>query len=453
MRTNGKSILDSGIGTLLGCAAAVMLCGAMGCGDDDGNQGPATGGTSGTGGAAATGGSGETGGSPSTGGTTNGTGGQNEGGAAGSPTACTVTPGQEYDATDFTTNTGAGTDIDTLLTAIAGLTGTMMKVAEVPVTTATAPTPPTALEMKNAFEAGTPSLHSVSSEAFRALTNAMFVEHADASLAAWDGTPVQWDWTTAPTGEGGVWHSNVDGTAARIFNERALETRQLVEKGAYNGVFYSYALSVIDEGVTPESIDVIARALGVENPALPIAPAEVPAGTYARAASYAHQIGLMAPIKAALIDAQAYAGNADCSSELGTALESVLSGWERAAMGRAVHYIHRTRTGVEAAASDGVLLNNAIHLLAEGLGLAASWQGIDGKIITDAEFDTLLTLMLVDGLPAMTNVTTHDLLGNEAGDQLDALDKLEQAILHIQTVYGFTDAEIANFKLNPPNPG
>jgi hypothetical protein len=227
-----------------------------------------------------------------------------------------------------------------------------------------------------------------------------------------------------------------------------------VEKGAYMGVFYSYALSLLDGTITKDTVDVVARAFGVDDPAMPLPAvvADLPAGTYARTASYAYQIGLMAAAKDVLIRAQAYAGEADCANELETALDDLREGWEKAAMGRAVHYINRTYTGL-AGTVDEFAINGALHLLAEGLGLVASWAGISGKIITDAELTTLLNLLQVQGFPAMTNVNTHALLGNDLEDLTDARNELDGAMAHIQTVYGFTATEMANFKSNPPNPG
>ena len=127
-------------------------------------------------------------------------------------------------------------------------------------------------------------------------------------------------------------------------------------------------------------------------------------------------------------------------AERDQALFAVLLGWERTAMARTVHYAAQTITN----ASGTKALNAAMHALAEGHGLALGFRGIPAseRKITDAELAELAELLLV---PSLAAATPYD-LQNQNG-----IDLLEQAIVAIQRIYGFSSGDIANFRLVGPN--
>ena len=83
-----------------------------------------------------------------------------------------------------------------------------------------------------------------------------------------------------------------------------------------------------------------------------------------------------------------------------------------------------------------------MHAYAEGVGFAHGFRGVSRKLITDAQIDSILELLLA---PAGQTPESYRFLNDAT-----LLANLDQIISDIQAIYGFTDAEINTFYENDP---
>ncbi|MDW3197268.1 MAG: hypothetical protein R8G66_33125 [Cytophagales bacterium] len=242
--------------------------------------------------------------------------------------------------------------------------------------------------------------------------------------------------TPAAEEEGGL-------LGTRLLDENGLELEQNVQKGSFGAALYNHALTVIDGDLSNSSaVDKLVLIHGT-NPAFDPS-ATTAAATYSRRRSnQTTQTGFFYDIRNALIIAKAAIEGGDLfNTQRDQALEDYLLAWEKSNYATVIYYCNATKVQLQAAGDDPEALGNAMHAYAEGVGFAHGFRGVSRKLITDAQIDGILELLLA---PAGQTPESYRFLNDAT-----LLANLDQIISDIQSIYGFTDAEINTFYENDP---
>lgn len=350
--------------------------------------------------------------------------------------ACSVV--DAWSAPDWEAN--VATEV-TLRTALADLVGSpLMRGAETGDVNLSGLT-----DLTGPFEAGRPSLASVTHGGFEAAVANSFEEFFDAIEAGPNDLMTGGMW--APGDAGGIW-----GDSDRGINEGGIEVRQIVDKGLFGGgAFYHHALLLTEGTIDGETIDRIAYIWG-NNAELDPENEDDP---LVHTANYSHRQGFHADMVAALTAAKAYAEDPGCGDERDAAVVEFFRLWETSTMSRVVYYINQMSVRLTTATTQDEFAE-ALHQLAEGLGLAAGFHGLPdpssgplagaGRIIEDAEIDDILDALGFD--PADQGSST-------TGTYVESLPAFETAQSDseavIRDVYGVDQGTIATWRT--PTPG
>jgi hypothetical protein len=279
------------------------------------------------------------------------------------------------------------------------------------------------------------NLSAVTLPAYRSLVNDWLVELVkaanddDAFQNPGSGTPVMGE-------EGGL-------LGSRLLDENGLELEQMVQKGSFGAALYNHALTVIDGDLSdPASIDKLVEIHGTDptfNPANTTA-----AATYSRRRSnQTTETGFFYDIRNSLITARAaIEGGEAFNAQRDEAINNYLLAWERSNFATVIYYCNATKVQLQNAGDDPEALGNAMHAYAEGVGFTHGFRGIANKQITDAQIDSILEKLLA---PTGEEPESYRFL-NDAS----LLASLDEIILDIQTIYGFTDDEVNSFFVNDP---
>jgi hypothetical protein len=358
-----------------------------------------------------------------------------ESSSTGTPGVCAATPG-EWSASNWAKNVVAET---TLRTALAELVGdTLMRGAETGAATVDDIT-----DLTGPFEAGDPSLASITSPGYQPIVDDAFEEFVEL-IAAGEQDLIDAGGLWAPGAAGGIWGDNDRG-----IDEGGLEVRQLVDKGLFSGgAFYGHAVALTEGEIDEATIDRIAYIWG-NNEMLD------PKAMLDDAASYGWQQGFHADMAAALIAAKAYTTDVDCGAERDAALQEFFTLWETSMMSRLVFYMSETALGLAGATADTAFAD-ALHELAEGIGLAAGFYGLPdpaagplsggARVITDEDLELMLGALGVD--LGDLGLSTTGLFVESLPNYEDAQDEAEGVIMD---VYGVDAATLATWRM--PTPG
>lgn len=247
-------------------------------------------------------------------------------------------------------------------------------------------------------------------------------------------------------GQGGTPADGEEGglLGTRLLDENGLELEQMVQKGSFGAALYNHALTVVNGDLTdPAAIDRLVEIHG----ALPsFDPASTrAAATYSkRRSNQATETGPFYDIRNSLITARAAieAGGA-FDAERDQALRDFLLAWEESNFATVIYYCNATKVQLQSAGEDPEALGNAMHAYAEGVGFAHGFKGISDKVITDAQIDNILELLLA---PEGEAPASYRFLNDAT-----LLSNLDQIISDIQDIYGFSDEEVATFFVNDPS--
>jgi hypothetical protein len=349
---------------------------------------------------------------------------------------CEVTPGA-WAAPDWDANTVDALAVRAALDALTG--DPLMRGAE------TGAVVLGGLEDLTAAWDGTPSLADAASPGFAAIVDQSFVEFVDI-IAAGEQDLIDAGGAWSPGPAGGVW-----GDSDRGINEGGLEARQLVDKGAFGGLLYAYAVGLTEGEIDEATIDAIAAVWG-NNATLDPEDAKVP---LTDAANYAFQMGFHADMAAALTAAKAYAPDAACTAERDAALVTFFNLWEQTMYARLVFYGNRAAGKLLAATTDTEFAD-VLHDLGEGIGVAIGFHGMPNpasgplsagvRIISDADVEAAMGSLGVD-LGALGASTT----GFFVESLLDLETGVEGVEGVVMDVYGVDAATIQTYRM--PTPG
>jgi hypothetical protein len=348
----------------------------------------------------------------------------------GQTSSCGLVVPTTYESANFATNTAAEAEMRTRLGAL----NTAMRNAEADLTIT-----PTAAELKALFDAGTPSL--------RTLTTPYYAEKVDGFLEAFEAAAgKEWTPVDPPAGDGGRYGS-------WIFTPTGIDLRQQVEKGLFAAMFYRHILTLLDGPITEVTIDRLVAAYGTtpafpKNDLGPTADGGV-AAPDALTALYAKRreprdatAGLYTNIKRALITAKAaVARGAECNADRDAALATFKLEYERALAATCINYLQGAATKMGAASPTQADLASALHAHGEAVAFMHGFRTLpaNGRKITDAQIDDYLSTL---NAPANAPATAHRFVTDTGLE----LAKLTQAINKLAQIYGFSSQEVAGFR-------
>lgn len=290
----------------------------------------------------------------------------------------------------------------------------------------------TEAKLKELFEAGTNSVSSNLTATQRAEYLLLFKEFEKASKGA------AYQLGKAP----GI---NIDGGVAGgyLFDETGLELEQILDKGSFGSIFYVKALSFL-ANPTVANLDK-ALALYGANPTFPNTPTaadgrqpDILMANYGarRTKTVGNTGGLYIEVKEAFIKAQAaIKAGSKYNADRDAAIATILLKWEEINAATVINYLWDVDAKLNAATVTDAAKAAAMHSYGECVGFLKGFKGTSKKKITDAQID--------DALAKMYQTSPYQLV-----DDKDKVAQLKVVRDNLQAIYGFSDTQMAEFKLN-----
>lgn len=391
--------------------AACVLALVAGCGDDEAS-GDGSGGSGG-------------GGTGATGGVGGGAGGSAGGGTGGS-TTCGVKIPDSYPAADWDANTSVEKDIITRFKAFQQ----PMKDAE-----ASATVMPTASALTALFDAGSPSLRSITTPYYATQVDGLIAEFEKAAGKTWKPSE-------PPPSSGGIY-------SKWIFDARGRDLRQAIEKGMFAATTFNHAIALVASSPDAKAIDRLLAMYGA-HPSFPHDDKD-PNHPDQFTAQYAKRRddktnatpGLYRKLKASFIAARTTAAaGADCAADRDAAVKAIKTDWERTLMSTVVFYANDAakKLTVDPPTDDDVAAG--LHSLGEMVAFVHGYRQIDTtqRTLSDKDVDDILALL---GAPATGDATSYKFATETATE----VGKLPQVSAKLKAIYGFSDAEMEQFKV------
>ena len=131
------------------------------------------------------------------------------------------------------------------------------------------------------------------------------------------------------------------------------------------------------------------------------------------------------------------------TAERDQAVASLKLNIEKAVMATVIHYIHTGIAKLSATAPTPTIIANGLHDFSEAIGFTYGFKAIPQleRKITDAQIDQILNYL---NAPAGGATSLNLFVSNGAGELPDA----STAKNLVQSIYGFTNAEVEDFKQN-----
>jgi len=285
---------------------------------------------------------------------------------------------------------------------------------------------------------GTPSLKSITKSYYSNLIEtSMFPTLVACSQNAYDPA------TGATATNGGVY-------GARLFDKRAKETLQEIEKGLFEAAFYSHFITLTQGIIDSTTVDKMISIYGA-HPNFPntntVAKTTTPdafIALYAARRDKNDGNGLYTKIKTQFIKLKA-AVNAGVAynPEKEEAITEIKLLLEKAIMATVIHYGHTAITKLSTTAPPATTISGGLHDLGEGVGFTHGFKAIPqaNRKITDAQIEEVLALLLA---PSNADASMYKFVTNGTTE----LVKITQAQQKLKVIYGFTDTEMDDFKNN-----
>lgn len=235
-----------------------------------------------------------------------------------------------------------------------------------------------------------------------------------------------------------------------LFEEHGVELEQLIEKGMFGAVLYNHAVQVMSGELDQTTTDRVLAIFGA-NPTFPSSndgtkhdSPDKYAAVYAARRDKNDGNGFYSNIKNNLIRLQAAiaAGN-DYKKDQQEAILAIEKNWEESNAATVIFYLNEVIAKLSETDPSDNTKGAALHSIAECIGFIDGLKTIpqDHKIITDNEIEELLGLFLYpsDGEAAVYTFAT---------DPVNKLPRLQEAIADLKSIYGFSDAQMEDFKVN-----
>lgn len=278
---------------------------------------------------------------------------------------------------------------------------------------------------------------AISTSYYRSILETYMQEIVKASGTEYDPykTPEQ-------NGQGGV-------LGAYLFDEHGIEPEQLIEKGLFGAALYHYAVTQYLTGtVTQEKLHQALVLYGADpsfpntNTATNTSKPDIHGALYAARRDNNDGNGFYRTIEKNFRIAQsAIKAGSKYSADLQNAIKAIREHWEKSLLATVVNYSYATVDGLKKTNPTPAEIGAALHAYSEGVGFIHGFKTIPNKIITDAQIDEILTLMLAKD---PQNVTSY-LFVTEPATYLKNFDDIRSKI---KSIYGFSDADMEAFKKN-----
>lgn len=223
-----------------------------------------------------------------------------------------------------------------------------------------------------------------------------------------------------------------------LFDENGLELEQILDKAAFFGMFYHKTSRLSITGETAHKfIALFGASPRFSNSNITANSPDILSASYAARRDKNDGKGLYTDFKQNIIAMQAYQkAGSDHTNDLLNKRKMALLAWEKSIMATIINYCfsaHAKLILTNPTANDN---GAALHAIAENIGFIIGLKAVSEKKITNAQIDELLSLLKAYK-PAVF-VT----------DAFTNAPSLLQVIAKIKTLYGFTDQEIEDFKVN-----
>lgn len=237
---------------------------------------------------------------------------------------------------------------------------------------------------------------------------------------------------------------------ARQLDKRAKETNQEIEKGLFGAAMYNYFVNLSLTKITPETVDKMLCIYGAHpnfpntNNVLKTTTPDAVIAMYAARRDKNDGNGLYSQIKNQFLKLQAasIAGDAYLA-EQNSAVADLKLLMEKAIMATVIHYGYAATTKLASTTPTPTLNAGGLHDLGENVGFIHGFKTVPQahRKITDAQIDEILALLLA---PAGTDATMYKFV-TDGPNQLPKIAQFQQIL---KATYGFTDAEMEDFKQN-----
>ncbi len=285
---------------------------------------------------------------------------------------------------------------------------------------------------------GTPSLSSITPTYYSNLmTNNWFAVMVDASANDYDPA------NGATATNGGVY-------GARLFDKRAKETNQEIEKGLFLAAMYNHFVNLSLTKITPETVDKMVCIYGAHpnfpstNTAANTPTPDAVIAMYAARRDENKGNGLYTQIKNQFLKLKAATTAGDkYINEQNSAIAELKILMEKAIMATVIHYGFAAIKKINSTNPDEATIAGGLHDLGENVGFVHGFKTVPQahRIITDAQIDEVLTLLLA---PVGNDATMYKFIT----DPINQLAKIGEIQLRLKALYGFTNSEMEGFKSN-----
>lgn len=285
---------------------------------------------------------------------------------------------------------------------------------------------------------GTPALSSITPTYYRNLmTNNWFSVMVEASANNYD------PFNGATATNGGVY-------GARLFDKRAKETNQEIEKGLFPAALYNHFVNLSLSKITPETVDKMLCIYGAHpnfpntNTAANTPTPDSFIATYAARRDRNDGNGLYSQIKNQFLKLKAATTAGDAYlDEQNAAVAELKILMEKAIMATVIHYGFAALKKLNSTNPDAAAIAGGLHDLGENVGFVHGFKTVPQahRKVTDAQIDEILSLLLA---PVGTDATMYRFVTN-GGTELPKITTFQQKI---KAIYGFTETEMAGFKEN-----
>lgn len=223
-----------------------------------------------------------------------------------------------------------------------------------------------------------------------------------------------------------------------LFDEQGLEHEQILDKSSYIGLFYSIAEQCALNGETTHKYIALYGATPFfANSDIALIHKDRLSAGYAARRDKNTGDGVYLSWKKAVISMQGHqkAGTSHMAN-IAEERKKIFQAWEKAIMATVINYCYGAYDKFIMTNPTKSDLASGLHSVSEAIAFVKGFQTVNECIISPSQVQTLLTLLKAEQPSLFVTkayVTTPNLL---------------QAISEIQHVYGFTNQEIEDFKIN-----
>lgn len=241
-------------------------------------------------------------------------------------------------------------------------------------------------------------------------------------------------------GKGPADNPNGGANGGYLFDKTGLEFEQILDKGAFGAIFYKKGAELLTNP-TAANLDQ-ALALYGANPTFPNTPTatktEQPDSWMANYGARRTKAsgGLYTQVRDAFIKAQAaIKAGSKYTTERDAATAEILLKWEQINAATVINYLYDVETKLASTNPTDAVKASAMHAYGEAVGFLGGFRQTSKKKITDVQID--------DALTKMNATAPYKIVGSPT-----EIAKLVQVRKDLQAIYGFTDAQMEEFKNN-----